>query len=263
MRWSDIWSENLFNTSQQDELDDNQEIEGDIITDQINENDSSTNQGSETWDQNQNYNKEVYISDEVKNWISKQIEQDFIEYLDLFLSWDISEADLDLDESDFSVSWLDSLSHNVRTRLRKAKDEEIRKDKIIDDIEEEKRKLFSKFKNLQTQIYDIKEWKQINANYKDMDIGSEEFKKLWWAIALKKDADLDWLPDYIENIIDSNMLLIDTDGDGYSDYDEIRSLTNPNWKWDLYPDIYKNSWKASLIKKAISYGLSSACLYCV
>jgi len=41
--------------------------------------------------------------------------------------------------------------------LRKAKDEEIRKDKIIDDIEEEKRKLFSKFKNLQTQIYDIKE----------------------------------------------------------------------------------------------------------
>lgn len=261
---SDIWTDNLFESDEQEGIEDlsvnnNQETQiNTSVNNQVQQNNIDPERASEVLNQNNIpvEAKSVYISDQVKNWISKQLEKDFTEYLDLFLSWDLTTSDLDLDESNFSISWDDSLSHNVKIRLEKAKEEELRKNKVINEIEEEKKKLFAKYSDLQTQIYDIKEWKEVGANYKNIVNNKEEFKKIGWAIALNKDADLDWLPDYIENILDSNMLLIDTDWDWYSDYDEIMSLTNPNWKWDLYPDIYKNSWKAAIIKKAINHGLS-------
>ena len=189
------------------------------------------------------------VSQEEIDAIRAQLEQELLEYLWLFTNTSVD----DIPEDEFWVAWYETLSHNVRVRIEEIEENEREKAEEISEIEYQKQELANRFNVLQAKL-DVLEWwseEEVELTEEEEKIQSEEEARLAAKVQLVKDTDWDGLSDHIETIIDTNIMLLDTDGDWYSDYDEITNWSNPKWHWPLYSDISENSPKASVIKRAI------------
>ena len=177
-----------------------------------------------------------------------------------------------LSEDDFSISAEETISHNESVKLAKKEKEKEIQDNKLKVLEEEKRLLEERLSGLEESILSKSWWekneKQISLREKNKRKKAEELKIKNEELEEKKriekiqqdkiisaknsfyfDSDKDWISDHIEELIETNWKLIDTDWDWYSESIEIDKFFNPNWKWALFPDIVPKDKNKDIIIK--------------
>lgn len=268
-----------------DEIEEEKKIEvtSDIVVDRENIEIEKENNNSEAKDKTEASDNETDEIDEKINAVIEEIKE--IEEKQNEISENVSvkiEPEEEwLSEEEFTVSWQSTVDHNERVKLAKEEKEiEIQEEKIK-ALEEERMLLEERLLSLEEEMSNdwedqeieyteeaLQEWLSMREIQKQKE--AEEQRKKEEELAKQKelekieqdkritsktlfywDDDWDWISNHIEEIIETNPKLIDTDWDGYSESVEIDKFYNPNWEWFLFPDISERSNKKDEIIKWI------------